>query len=116
VVGGLIGAAALLVAGCSGGGGGSGSGGGSGGGGGGSRAAYCQAFKKDWPTLDAAKQKDSDAWWSMQGPMGDDASTVSEQLVADHAVYESAASSAAALAQAAPTKLKNDITTDSENA
>lgn len=105
-VGALLGAAALLIAGC---------GGSSGASGTTSKAAYCVAFQKAWAALDAASQKESDAFQSLQGSLPDDVSTVRRQLVADRGTYQSAAALASSLAKSAPTKLKNDVTADTEN-
>ncbi len=103
---GLIALVVLLTAGCS---------GGSGISGGASKAgAYCKALQKDWSTFDAADQKETDVKANLQGPLADK-SAVSQQLAADHATFNSAASLASTLARSAPTKLKNDITTDTQN-
>ncbi len=102
----IVGAGAILVAGCS-----TGSTSGS------SRVSstsYCQMFRKDWPSLVAAGSMASDAWASLQTPLADE-STVTRQLRADHARYASAAALASTLAQSAPKRLKNDITDDTEN-
>lgn len=106
VVGCAIGGVSLLVAGCGGGGGAHASG---------SRVSYCQAFARDWPTLVAAGLKAQDANANLNDPLGDPAE-VSQQLIADKSTYLAAAGAAATLARSAPTKLKNDVTTDIVNA
>lgn len=81
----------------------------------GSLRGYCQQLKTDWSTLAEASADATTVWMDSQTP-GAVESQVAQELRPKAALYKHAANLATSLAARAPTSIKNDINSDSENA